>query len=127
MSKRSYYILTFAFGVISFFSLLFYSSSCKKNKDCKATITVTDASTGAPVLNVAVTMAPSQSAPQGNLTIQTQTGTTDGSGSVSFTFTLPAILEASVTPPAPYTTCTTCPALVKLEEGKTVTKSIKVN
>ena len=59
----------------------------------------------------------------GNLTIQDQTGTTDGSGSVSFTFKLPAILQADVTSPAPFGNAT---KLVKLEEGKKVSSTIKV-
>jgi len=127
MIKRTHYILSALVGIITLFSVAFYFSACKKNKDCKATITVTDATTGIPVLGAVVTMGPSQTAPQGNLSIQTQTGTTDGSGSVSFTFKLPAILQATVAPPAPYTACVSCPALVQLEESKTVTKTIKVN
>ena len=124
MSKRAHYIITFSVGIITLLSVVFYSSACKKNNDCKATVTVSDA-TGAPVLGATVTMSPTQTAPQGNLTIQTQTGTTDGSGSVSFTFKLPAILQASVAPPAPYSPGPVT-GLVKLEEGKTVTKAIKV-
>jgi hypothetical protein len=124
MLKRAHYIITFAVGIITLFSIVFYSSACKKNKDCKATITVTDAG-GLPVAITSVTMAPTQSAPQGNLTIQTQVGTTDGSGSVSFTFKLPAILQASVQSPNPPNAIYN--ALVQLEEGKTVTKTIKVN
>jgi hypothetical protein len=127
MSKRAHYIITFSVGIITLLSVVFYSSACKKNKDCKATVRVSDASTGGPVLGVLVTLSPTQTAPQGNLSIQTQSGTTDGSGSVSFTFKLPAILQVSVKPPAPYTTCASCPALIHLEEGKTVTQAIKVN
>lgn len=57
-----------------------------------------------------------------NLSIQDQTSTTDGSGSVSFTFKLPAILQADVNGHNKGMGG----ALVKLEAGKQVSKTIKV-
>ena len=129
MSKRPHYILIFAIGIITLFSVVFYSSACKKNKDCKATITVTN-SMGGPVFGATITIGPSQTAPQGSLAIQSQTGVTDGSGSASFTFTLPAILQASVVPPVtvpPMYSSGPFTGLVQLEEGQTVTKTIIVN
>ena|ERR1035437_3553074 len=126
MPKRTHYILIFAVGIITFFSFVFSTSSCKKNKDCKATITVVD-STGKSVIGAKVTMAPPQASPQGNLAIQTQTGVTDGSGSASFTFTLPAILQASVVPPIPPYSSGPFTGLVQLEEGQTATKTIQVH
>ena len=126
MKKRTHYILSATIGVITLLAVVCYFSACKRNKDCKATITIVDATTGAPVLGAVVTMAPSQAAAQGNLSIQTQTATTDGSGSVTFTFKLPAILQANTSPPSPYTACVNCPRLVQLEEGKSVSATLKV-
>lgn len=108
-----------------------FSPSCKKNKDCDVTITVQDGtgSLAVPVAYATVHLYPPPSSPppQGsnNLEGQDQTGITDGAGSVSFTFKLPAILQADVTPPI---TSTLNPgsALVKLEEGKEVSKTIKL-
>lgn len=117
------------FSCVFFFTTLFFVlSSCKRNKDCDVVINVTDGSTGGPVFGATVHMyIPPNSPPptNGNLTIQDQTGSTDASGSVSFTFKLPAILQADVTPIAT-STLTAGTALVKLEEGKQVSKTIKL-
>ena len=96
-------------------------SSCKKDKDCELTITVLDGNTNDPIEGAEVWVHPNQAA--GNLQIQDQKGTTDIEGLVTFTFKLPAILQADVTPPSQYTVP---PAkLVKLEEGKSVSYEIK--
>jgi hypothetical protein len=111
--KLLFLFLAFAFA---------FSSSCKRNKDSDVVITVVDGTSGAPVAGATVHLyiPPNTS---GNLQQQDQTGVTDGAGTVSFTFKLPAILQADVTPPAPYAPAS---ALVKLEEGKQVSKTIKV-
>lgn len=91
-------------------------------------INVVDGNTSSPVASATVHMYISPNSPpatNGNLTIQDQTGVTDGSGSVTFTFKLPAILQATVTPVAT-STLTPGGALVKLEEGKQVSKTIKL-
>ena len=115
----------FLFSSIIFLSLLLVlASSCHRNKDCDVVINVVNGTTNAPVLGATVHMYIPPNAPPGsNLQMQDQTGVTDGSGSVSFTFKLPAILQADVTPPSPFAAAT---ALVKLEEGKQVSKTIKV-
>lgn len=97
-------------------------SSCRRNKDCELIVSVIDSS-NAPVAGATVHVYPNQASTSGNLTIQDQTGITDASGYASFIFKLPAILRADVSPPAPYGSTY---ALVKLEEGKSVTKGIKV-
>ena len=94
MQKRTHYLLSTAVGILVLPAVMFYFSACHKNKDCKATITVTTAA-GLPIIGASVIIAPPTG---GNLTSsaanygsqQTQTGTTDGSGSVTFTFKLPA-------------------------------------
>lgn len=88
-------------------------------------ITVIDGATSAPIGGCVVNLHPNQGT--NNLQIQDQTGTTDAAGIVSFTFKLPAILQADVSSiPAPFSCTTSCSALVKLEEGKSVSKTIKV-
>lgn len=102
-----------------FFAFVFTYSSCKKNKDCDAVINVTDDSLGIPVSGAIVHMYPPPSS--ANLNIQDQTAVTDASGSVTFTFKLPAILQADVTSKK----YGIGGALVKLEEGRQVSKTIK--
>ena len=104
--------------------VLFFSPSCKKNEDCGLTITLLDASSNGPIAGATIQVHPSQTS-GGNLQKQDQTSTTDGSGIVHFTFTLPAMLEVTITPPSPYTAPATSP-LVKLEAGKTVSKTISL-
>lgn len=111
------------------FALLFavvfiFSSSCRRNKDCDLVLTVVDGSTNGPVVGAQVDIAPNQTGANGTLQIQVQSSTTDAAGVATFTFKLPAILSATVTPPSPY--LVPAPTLVKLEEGRSVSKSIKV-
>lgn len=112
------------------FSFLFavvfvFTSSCRRNKDCDLVLSVLDGSTNGPVVGAQVDIAPNQTGANGTLQIQVQSSTTDAAGVATFTFKLPAILSATVTPPAPYSPPTS-PTLVKLEEGRSVSKSIKV-
>lgn len=126
--KNNYYKLFSALTLLIAVGVVF-SSSCKKNKDCKATITVLHSS-GLPYVSATVTMSPTQpTGPQGqtNLATQIQTGVTDGSGSVSFTFKLPAILNASVADTSASASFPIVTGLVKLEESKTVEKKLTVN
>jgi hypothetical protein len=100
-------------------------SSCHRNKDCDLVLTVLDGTTNGPVVGASVHIYPNQtSTTNSSLQIQDQTATTDASGVATFTFKLPAILSADVTPPSPYAPPAT--TLVKLEEGRSVSKSIKV-
>ena len=118
MTKKSVYKLFSAFAFFLAFALVF-SSSCKRNKECDAVINVVDDSTGAPISGATVHMYPPPTS--ANLTIQDQTNATDASGSVSFHFKLPAILQADVKAGVRGNGS----ALVKLEEGKQVSKTIK--
>jgi hypothetical protein len=113
---------------IFFAGIFLFVVSCQRNKDCDVVINVADGYSGAPVNGATVHMyIPPGSPPptNGNLTIQDQTGVTDASGSVSFTFKLPAILQADVTPVAT-STLTPTTKLVKLEEGKQVSTTVKL-
>lgn len=113
----------FSFSLL--FALVFiFSSSCRRNKDCDLVLTIQDGVTNGPVVGATVSIAPNQTGATGTLQIQVQSTTTDGAGVATFTFKLPAILSATVTPPSPY--LAPAPTLVKLEEGRSVSKSIKV-
>lgn len=103
--------------------MLVFSAACKRNKDCDVVINVVDLTTKAPIVGASVHLYPDP-ALNPTLTIQDQSGTTDGSGSVSFTFKLPAILKCDVTAPAPFNGFAT--KLVKLEEGKKTSVTIPV-
>ena len=120
MIKRFKSIL-FASAFLLAFAFIF-SSSCKRNKECDAVINVVDEASGAPVSGATVHIFPNQTSPQGSLSSQDQSGTTDGSGSVSFHFKVPAILQADVAAGSGKKGT----ELVKLEEGKQVTKTIKI-
>ena len=115
-------LASFAFITVALFISF---SSCKRNKDCDLVLTVLDATTNGPVVGAEVHIYPNQtSTTNGSLQTQDQTATTDASGVATFTFKLPAILSADVIPPSPYIAPAT--TLVKLEEGRSVSKSIKV-
>ena len=105
---------------ISIFSVMFFSVfySCKRNKECTAIIRVLDISNDGPIVGADVSIhPPAQSKP----TMPGQTGLTDAAGAASFKFKLPAILQVDVKSGSKTGTAT-----VKLEEGKTVSKTIKI-
>ena len=108
--------------LIALFSIAVVSPSCKRNKKCDVVITVINGNNSTPVYGAEVHLhIPNTTG--GNLAQQEQKGTTDASGSVSFTFKLPAILQADVTP-LPSSGLNPGTAMVKLEEGKQVTREI---
>ncbi|MFH1003931.1 MAG: hypothetical protein V1781_00290 [Bacteroidota bacterium] len=106
---------------VSTFSLVLFFTfySCRRNKDCTVVVRVMDISTEGPILGANVSIHPTT---QSKPTMKGQTGITDAAGSASFVFKLPAILQVDVTASG-HTAGT---ALVKLEEGKTVSKTIKL-
>lgn len=122
--KRNSARISFSSFALLFVLVFIFSSSCKRNKDCDLVLTIQDGTTNGPVVGATVEIAPNQTGANGTLQIQVQSATTDGSGVATFTFKLPAILSATVTPPSPYTA--PAPVLVKLEEGRSVSKAIKV-
>lgn len=118
-------IITFT---VLFATVFMVSSSCKRNKDCDLIITIQDATTNGPIVGATVELYPGNPPSQGGYTLQDQeqSETTDASGVARFTFKLPALLAIKVTPPAPYTGNTPPYPLVKLEEGRSVSKSVKL-
>lgn len=123
MAKSKFHKILLPLFFIVAFAFIF-SSSCKRNKECDVVITVTDGANSVPVYGATVHMYPPPSQ-NPTLDIQEQTAITDASGMATLTFKLPAILQADVTPPSTYS-LNTGGALVKLEEGKQVSKTIKL-
>lgn len=108
--------------------LIFTNSSCQKETDCKATVrcidSVGNAVANADVLLYALVKDPTD--PKGTATHTADVkanGTTDGGGEVKFTFKLPAIYDIKATFAAGTKTMTGN-SIIKLEEGKTVEKTV---
>ena len=116
----------FFFLFISLFAIAcIFSTSCRRNKDCDLVINVESGTTGGPIPGAIVVVHPSAQS-KGTLQSQSQSGTTDGAGAARFTFKLPALLEVVITPPSGYTPPSPPYPLVKLEEGRSVAKTIKI-
>ena len=93
--------------------------SCLKETDCTAVITVVYASTNQPVVGATVLLDCNTCQQTGNL--QTDQQITDGAGKTNHVFRYPAVLDITVTSPAGSAT-----GVIKLEEGETVDKEIKI-
>lgn len=119
--------IAFIFAGFLIASLVFTSTSCQKNTDCKATVKVVD-STGLAVNNATVLLyATIKTSSGGTVTADVKANAnTDSGGEVKFTFKLPAIYDIKAT----YIT-TTVPTktlvatgIIKLEEGKGADKTV---
>lgn len=117
--------------ILGFFSLVLVTTftSCKKEKDIVAIITVKDSS-GNLVSGATVTLypAPVHSQTSGDLpnSSLTKSNVTDANGKVQFTYELEAILNVEATKtilPNTYTGKN----IIRLLKGKTVEKTIEIN
>ena len=96
-------------------------SSCQKKTDCKLTIKTYDAA-GFPVVGAKIKLYANVKTSTG-ATVEADLkaeGVSDASGVSTYTFKLPAILDIKATT----TTSLSAVGIVKLEEGKSVEKSI---
>lgn len=113
--------LFFVSLILSLVTLTF-NSSCVKKTDCKLIITTHDqngnAVGGATVKLYANVKTPSGSTVEADLKAE---GISDGGGTSTYTFKLPAILDVKAVAGS-----ATGVGIVKLEEGKTVSKDIIV-
>ena len=109
-------------------TLVISSFSCQKDTDCKAKVTCKD-SLGAPypnanVLLYAIVKDPNDPKGQATYTADVKaTGVSDGAGETSFVFKLPAIYDIRATSVVGTRTLVGT-GIIKLEEGKTVEKTV---
>ncbi len=109
----------------------YFFISCEKNTDCKANIKCVNDS-GQPLQNAAVQLYANVKTANGGTVVADlkANGVTDAGGMVSFLFKLPAIYDITATTTAvgtgsSATTSTLVGAgIIKLEEGKTVEKTV---
>ncbi len=118
-TKRSLFLLTILMACI-----MIVPTSCYRNTDCTLVITILDVTNNAPIVGAQVHVYPKPGS-GGNLQIQDQTSSTDASGVVTYTFKYAAMLQVDINPPAPYSPPLQS-KLVKLEEGQSVSYSIKI-
>jgi hypothetical protein len=115
--KLKLFFAALALGLISLSNI-----SCQKNTDCKLIITTHDALGnavgGATVKLYANVKTASGATVEADLKAE---GQSDGGGSSSYTFKLPSIMDVKAT-----SGTLTGVGIVKLEEGKTITKDIIV-
>ena len=110
-------------SAIGAFGLLFLTNtSCQKKTDCIGVVNCID-TLGAPKGGVDVRLfANVKTTTGGTVTADLKANAVTGAdGSVSFTFKLPAIYDIKITSGS-YTTA----SIIKLEEGKTVDKTVTV-
>jgi hypothetical protein len=122
------FLLLFSALIISGF--IFTGTSCRKETDCKATVKCIDSlgnvAGNATIQLYALVKDPND--PKGTTTftadVQAQ-GVTDAGGEVKFTFKLPAIYDIKATMILGAKTYTGA-SILKLEEGKSVSKTVTV-
>lgn len=114
--KLKLFITSLALGLF----VMAFNSSCQKNTDCKLVIKTQRENgnivSGANVKLFANVKTSSGSTVEADLKAE---GVSDGSGSVSFTFKLPAILDIKAV-----SDTLEGVGIIKLEEGKTVDKTV---
>ncbi len=109
-------------STLSIVFLIGLRTSCQKNTDCKLIITTVD-SVGNSLANASVKLYANVKTSTGS-TVEADLkaeGVSDGAGTSSYTFKLPAILDVKG-----ILGNKSGVGIVKLEEGKTVEKTIKV-
>lgn len=108
--------------VIVAVSVISLTNSCVKKTDCKLTVTTLD-SAGLPLANANVKLYANVKTQSGT-TVEADlkaTGVSDAQGTSVYTFKLPAILDVKATLGNKVGT-----GIIKLEEGKSVEKTITV-
>ncbi len=118
--------------IVLMLSFNYFFISCDKNTDCTANIKCVDAN-GAAVSNAAVKLFANVKT-SNNQTVVADlkaNGVSDGGGNVSFVFKLPAIYDIVATTTAvntgtfgPATMTLEGRSIIKLEEGKSVDKTV---
>lgn len=118
--------------ILLMLSMNYFFTSCEKNTDCTAKIICVDAN-GTALQGAGVQLYANVKTSTGGTVVADikAQGVTDGAGTVSFLFKLPAIYDitstltaASTATSGPATVTLTGTGIIKLEEGKTVEKTV---
>src|SRR5271166_5588141 len=113
-----------SFGVLivaGLFLTVILTPSCSKNQNCTAVVSIIDTG-GNPVAGATVTLFKTNVTQYNGVTANvTQTQISDGSGSTTFTFALPAVLDITAT-----TTTKSGKGEISLQVGETVTQTVRV-
>jgi hypothetical protein len=110
-----------------------FTNSCNKPKPCKGTITVYDSAGNFQQSGVVVKLYSNVTTPSGGTATADLKweGVTDSYGTVTFTFKLPAIMDIKAERPnctpnvATHNYCVGT-GIIKLEEGKTIEKKVRL-
>ena len=117
-------IITVGSFFVTFFVLFIVcgtQSSChKENTNCTAVVTVLDSAGANPISGCAVKLYAPHGQVQGN-------GTTNAAGTVSFTFTLPAIFNISATKGLGQLDTLKGSGIIQLQIGSTVSATVNVH
>ncbi len=116
--KLKLFIAALSFGILT----VFINTSCEKNTDCKLTIITVDSANrilpNAKIKLFANVKTSTGATVEADLKAE---GVSDGSGQSTYTFKLPSILDIKAT-----LGNKSGVGIIKLEEGKSVEKTIKV-
>lgn len=107
------------FVISGVFLGIFSTSSCKKETDCTAIVTITDTN-GVAVPNVNLYVGPPAPIPAGQTAIE-QTGLTDASGKATFVFKLEATMDITAS-----IDTRSGNGIVTLKPGETVEKTVVI-
>ena len=105
------------------FLIVGFTASCEKKTDCKLTVNTVNAA-GSPIANIKVKLYANVKTSSGS-TVEADLkaeGVSDGSGKSTYSFKLPAILDIK----AIGTNSMVGTGIIKLEEGKSVEKTVVV-
>ena len=109
--------------------ILFNLSSCRKDTDCRASVKCLDSTGTNPIGNADVLLYAVVKSPDGKTSYTadlTANGSTDSEGKVKFTFKLPAIYDIRATLVSSSTKTLVGTGIIKLEEGKTIEKEVRL-
>ncbi len=120
--KKIITISCFSLPFLALFAILGSQTACQKETtNCTAVITI-DSAGNLPVAGALVKLYP----PKGNLSEAEASGTTNAAGSVTFTFSLPAILNVAAFEVRSVNDTLKGSGVIQLQIGQTVSSTVYV-
>jgi hypothetical protein len=120
--KKIITISCFSLPFFALFAILGSQTACQKQTtNCTAVITI-DSAGGLPVSGATVKLYP----PKGNLAEAEATGTTNSAGTVTFTFSLPAILNVAATKELSVSDTLHGSGVIQLQIGQTESTTVTI-